>query len=401
MADDAREVFRHLVFVDHTARLSGAELALREMVGWSLAQQVTVVLHEQGPLEEELRQRGAEVVILPLPAALRLSRSARPTFGQAVRALFAVFVHLHAMWRLLRRLEPDVIYLNTLSALVLTVLPARLVTRRVVWHVRDAISPPHTGPISAWLVRRLVWVTGCAVIANSRFTMEQLRRRPARSPSLVLPSPVPPASPRDEPAGSSSALTVSMVGRLTEWKGQHVFLDAFAEAFGDRLEHRAILAGAALFPGDEAYKASLVEQIHRLGLERRVTLVGHVTDVPELLARSDVLVHASIKPEPFGQVVVQGLLAGTAVVASAAGGPAEIIEADVNGLLVTSGDPEALAQALRRLDDDRGLIRRLVVGSATTDSHYGAQAIEKKLRDFLLRFQERRVTRSHMTGEES
>ena len=63
----------------------------------------------------------------------------------------------------------------------------------------------------------------------------------------------------------------------------------------------------------------------------------------------DVFVHASISPEPFGQVVVEAMLAGVPVVAAAAGGRAEILTDGVNGLLYPAGDVEALAEALRRL----------------------------------------------------
>jgi glycosyltransferase involved in cell wall biosynthesis len=72
-----------------------------------------------------------------------------------------------------------------------------------------------------------------------------------------------------------------------------------------------------------------------------------------------VLVHSSTVPEPFGQVVVEGMAAGLPVVAAAAGGPLEIVRDGVDGLLYRPGDVEALAAALRRLATDEALRRRL------------------------------------------
>jgi len=71
------------------------------------------------------------------------------------------------------------------------------------------------------------------------------------------------------------------------------------------------------------------------------------------------VVHASIIPEPFGQVVIEGMAAGRPVIASAAGGPLEIITDEVDGLLFPSGDVVELAERLRRLADDPTLAERL------------------------------------------
>src|SRR4029079_17908785 len=71
------------------------------------------------------------------------------------------------------------------------------------------------------------------------------------------------------------------------------------------------------------------------------------------------LVVPSLVPEGFGLTVVEGMAAGLPVVAPDAGGPAEIIRHDVDGLLVPPGDTVALADALRRLAADPATRRRL------------------------------------------
>jgi glycosyltransferase involved in cell wall biosynthesis len=72
-----------------------------------------------------------------------------------------------------------------------------------------------------------------------------------------------------------------------------------------------------------------------------------------------VAVHASVTPEPFGQVVVEAMAAGLPVVAAAAGGPAEVVTDGVDGILVPPGDVDRLAAALRRLAGDADLRDRL------------------------------------------
>jgi glycosyltransferase involved in cell wall biosynthesis len=90
-----------------------------------------------------------------------------------------------------------------------------------------------------------------------------------------------------------------------------------------------------------------------------VTFVGFTEHVERELAGLDILVHASVVPEPFGQVVVEGMAAGLAVIASAAGGPLEIITPELDGLLAPPGDVAALAASLRRLSGDAALRERL------------------------------------------
>ena len=65
----------------------------------------------------------------------------------------------------------------------------------------------------------------------------------------------------------------------------------------------------------------------------------------------DVVVHASTAPEPFGRVIVEGLLAGKPVVASAEGGAAEIVSSGFTGLLIPSGDPQSLRRAMQKMFD--------------------------------------------------
>jgi glycosyltransferase involved in cell wall biosynthesis len=91
-------------------------------------------------------------------------------------------------------------------------------------------------------------------------------------------------------------------------------------------------------------------------------MVGFSTDVNGHLAQFDALVHASVIPEPFGQVVVEGMAAGLPVIATEAGGPSEIITDGVNGLLYTPGDVAALASAMVQLRDSPA--RRAALGAA-------------------------------------
>jgi glycosyltransferase involved in cell wall biosynthesis len=77
------------------------------------------------------------------------------------------------------------------------------------------------------------------------------------------------------------------------------------------------------------------------------------------MGRADVVVVPSSEPEPFGMVVVEGMALGRPVIATNAGGPAEIINDKVDGLLVPPKDPEALADAIEWLRAHRAAARQI------------------------------------------
>ncbi len=136
--------------------------------------------------------------------------------------------------------------------------------------------------------------------------------------------------------------TVVLPGRLTSWKGQEVLLHAAA-----RLERRdvcIVLVGAD--QGRSRYARRLAALAQALGIAERVRMVGNCDDMPAALMLSDVVVHASVRPEAFGRVVIEAQAMGRPVIAADLGGPVETVEHGVTGWRVPPGDAAALAAAI-------------------------------------------------------
>ena len=344
-----------VVYLDHCARLSGGELALLHLLP-ALDVDAHVILGENGPLVAKLLAAGVSVEVLPMAgSAGSLSRDrVRP--GQLPLSAFPLTAtYVARLTRRLRQLDPDVVHTNSLKSALYGGMAARLAAIPAVWHVRDRITDDYMPAAACRMVRIAARILPAAVIANSRATLATLGRAGARGVAVASPLGFSPAKSGRRP--TVGPLQVGMVGRLDPWKGQHVFLDAFAKAFpaGDE---RAVIVGASLF-GDDGYESQLVSRAASLGIEERVDFRGFRDAIDDELRTFDVLVHASTIPEPFGQVVVEGMAVGLSVVAADAGGPAEVIDHGVNGLLYPPGDADALAQALRRLAADPVLRHRL------------------------------------------
>ena len=138
---------------------------------------------------------------------------------------------------------------------------------------------------------------------------------------------------------------VGIVGRLESWKGQDVFLRAMARVAEAVPRARGIVIGAPV-PHEPGYKGELLALRDELGLTERVAFGEFRLDVPTVMSALDVLVLASISPEPFGRVLIEAMAAGKPVVATDAGAAREVVVDGVQGLLVPPKDAQALAQAV-------------------------------------------------------
>lgn len=369
-----------VAYIDHVARLSGGELALLRTLPALLCEvDPVVVLAEDGPLVEALKDIGVPCKVLRLDESVRdARRSTVARGGLKLTQVIAVLKYSRRLAAELKALEVDLVHTNSLKSALYGGLAGRLARVPVVWHIRDRIADDYLPKPAVRLVRAASHLLPTAVIANSQATLATL---PHRRRWVVLASPVVRDATAVDPAVhdlKTGDLTIGLVGRLSPWKGQDVFLRAFATAFPDG-EHQARLIGSAMF-GEEEWELELRALCTELGLDDRVTFRGFRRDMAAEYHDLDVVVHASTVPEPFGQVVIEAMAGGVPVIASAEGGPSEVVTDGVDGLLVEPRRVDLLAAALRRLAaDDRLRAALAVAGTITAQKYTPARTAEGAL----------------------
>ena len=373
-----------ILFVDQSGELGGGELALLP-VAVHYRERSAVVLLQDGPFRTRLEAAGVKVHLL---ADARVSgvRKTGALMG-ILRAGWPVFRQVRALAELAR--DYDLIYLNTQKAFVLGTLARIFVRKPVVWFLHDILSRDHFGRLQLRIVRTLAPFSDVTIV-NSEAVADSLRTLTGRpdAPLELAYNGIDP-TPFDLTVNTqrralraaigvpTDAWCIGLFSRLAHWEGQHVLLEAVSQlllgehgalerrAFGGagdrgnrsterpaRLpEIHVVFVGAALF-GEDDYAARLRDVVARHGLQPRVHFVGFQDDIPAWMAAMDVIVHTSVAPEPFGRVVVEGMLAGKPVIAARAGGVTEIIEDHVTGLLTPPGDAPALSRALALLRRD-------------------------------------------------
>lgn len=344
-----------LLYVNPAAERGGGEVVLLNLLRYlpRTAIRPEVALLSRGPLAAELRSLGVRTYVLPAGR-----------FRQPWRLLCT-------LWHLVTLARHGVALVDSAGAKghIYGGIAAWLAGIPAVWRLQDV---PTLG--DPWT--RLAGVVPAAgIVANAKATLaaylQVQPRQPPRS-TVIYPgveyndttiasrlgsSRIP--FMHDEFGLPSGTLLVTMVGRLQHWKGQHIFLEAAANVLKWRDDVHFLVVGATMFNLEPEYALQLKNLVEREGIANHVTFSGQRNDVQDIISLTDVLIHASITPEPFGQVIVEGMAQGKAVIATAAGGPLEIISDDVDGLLVPPGDASALAHAILALLDDPARRERL------------------------------------------
>jgi glycosyltransferase involved in cell wall biosynthesis len=351
-------------------RLGGAEEQLQVILegAHESGHEIEPVFLRSGPWPGELRDAGFRVEVIP---AGRF-RAAHKWIATVIR-----------LARLFRRRKPDLI-LNWSAKTQLYGSPAAILTGltdRVVWW-QQAIPTRFF-----WLDRIATMLPAAAIGCNSQTAARAQERLFPRRRTLVWYAGTRVPSTQGErpnlqlPAGIP---VIGLVGRLQAWKGQDQLLRAQAILRERGHEMHLVLVGGDSYGLSPEYAASLPRLIEELKLDGAVTMTGEVPDAGPYMEIMDVVVNAS-DPEPFGNVLVEAMARGVAVVAVNSGGPGEYIRHQETGMLASSGDPGALADALEPLLVSPDLRKSLAQAGR---AQFLEEFTEKAMRDRFFHFLE-------------
>jgi len=302
------------------------------------------VVSADGRFAREVRRRGLPVTVIPLRHLV------------APGALWALARHF-------RRARPDLVHTAGARASFYGRVAARLAgVRAVVSSVHMSItdyevSRPRRALYLA-LDRASAPIAGRIIATSDAVARELVRSGQAPASKVVTipnrpdPRDLVPVRARDVVredlgAGAGDAL-IGVIARLTPQKGTADFLDAVARlgAMGARPSWRVAIVG------DGPERGDLEARARRLGIAGRCVFTGTRTDLGDLLAALDLLVVPSWS-EGLPYLVLEAMLAGTPLVATAVGGIPEVVTDGVHGVLVPPRAPEKLAAAIAAGLDDR------------------------------------------------
>jgi len=376
-----------ILYLNTSGVFGGAEQSLLDIIAsvraarpdWKL----TLITGGDGPLIERARELRIAAAVAPMPESLAqigdagVNGPAGTQVGRfslaasLARAATPTAFYARSLGRKIDAVSPTVIHTNGFKMHVLGAWAAGGKTP-VVWHVHDYVS---TRPVMARLMR--LEARRCsAAIANSNSVADDLRATcPGRFDITTVYNAVNldrfkaegAVAPLDELSGLPPAppetIRVGLVATFARWKGQEVFLRALA-AVPATVSVRGYIIGAPVYQtrGSQYSLAELRALAAQLGLAGRAGFTGFVQDVGAAMRALDIVVQASTEPEPFGLSIIEAMACGRPVIASRAGGAAEIFEASGGALFHRPGDSADLANRIAQLAGDPA--RRMCLGRA-------------------------------------
>ena len=369
---------RTLLIAHPSADLYGADLQLLESVsamterGW----RVVVAVPADGPLVERLQARGADVGFTQFPV-LRRANSSLAGFASMLGSAMCCLPRLVG---LIRRMRPDVVYVNTVT-LPWWLLASRLAGRPTICHLHEAESGDNHLVLKALLSPLKL---AHAVIVISRSTLDAMADvvPGLRGRARLIYNGVPGPAGEPKQAIRAGAVRSVVVGRLSPRKAPHLALDAIGQLRSRGYDVTLDVVGTA-FDGYEWYVESLHTRASQPDLDGAVTFVGYASPIWPVLGAADLAIAPSLR-EPFGNAVVEAQLARRPVVATAALGHTESIADGQTGLLVPAEDVDAMASAIARLIDDPALAARLADdGQASAHEHFSTERYRRQIAELV------------------
>lgn len=344
----------------------GAERLLCEILRYrsSEFEYEVLCLVEGGEFEKNIRELGVPVTIL----------GKKP--GVDIRMLWR-------LWRWLRHKQPQVVHTHLFTADTWGRLAARLALVPQVYSTVHSVNSWQKWPHR--MVDKILAKVTTSLVACTSLVAEKLINKDGISDKRVVTlangvdlerfQNISPVDLKSEFSLNPTLPVMAVLGRLEPVKGQSYLLTCLAE-----LRDRGV-AAQCLFIGDGPDLEALRQDATRLRLDGLVCFTGFRRDVPQILAAIDVLVIPS-KWEGLPMALLEAMALGKTVVAHHVGGIPDVIRNQKEGLLVESGNQDAMVSALA--DVLRSDALRIEYGNAAlarVQEHYSAEALSGAYED--------------------
>lgn len=277
-------------------------------------------------------------------------------FGMYAFTLAAAFANLVYTVRLcivILRNRIDIVHINqpdNTEALI----AALLLKRKIVIH---AHGTGYIGLTHRWILPAVKHFVAISEHVNKYLLscdIPESRISIVPNPTIVdIPSQQAIEKVRNAYEITHSQKTFGIFGRLVPWKGHKQFLAAAEIVLSANKDARAFIVGD-ISDGPDGFVSELRTLAQQSSFLDRITFTGHILKIEGMYGVMDVVVHASIEPEPFGLVITEAMAHGIPVVASNLGATQEIITHGYDGFIVDPSHADEMADAiLRLLQDDQ------------------------------------------------
>lgn len=348
-----------IVYLNHSGKVSGAEISLLTFFkGLKGRKEIEPILvcPTEGVLRERAQGMGFPIVNI---------ESFEPGFTSNPLSFLGYGVRLLRISRklasIVKEIKADLIDANSVRAGLVASVSTLFHKIPILVHVRDCVPRNRIGI----LTRRIIARRASRIVANSSYVAHHFaldgfmfRKTEVVYNPLDLSSFDPKKVDGDQfkkmfkVNGSYPLLAV--VGQISPWKGLADVIRAMSKVLSSFPEARLLVVGEPKFDtasakyNNVAYLKELKSLVEKLNLKKKVIFTDERSDIPQIMKAIDLLILASWE-EPFGRALIEAMAMEKPVISTNVGGPTEILEDGVNGILVSPKNPQIIAQAIIQL----------------------------------------------------
>jgi len=383
---------KNVAFFAISTELGGAETSLlhfltdRKQKG--LMSPTVFVTKPSGPLVDALCKLSIPIKNLSAPPRL-LSLSRKRPLEFLLWSLPAIFLSLGLLlkiYRLTKTKQYESFHSTGLKFHLLLGLLCLFTGQKIVLHIRDIFKSK--------LIKKIFHFfssfKNIHFVANSKATQAALLPTPSRLSYNGFDSSMF-TSDRNNLQRKhfdlpESGIVIGLVGVIARWKGQREFLQ-MAKNLCSQSELTAFwIVGSEIYDtsGEDGELAFLKRWVVENNLQSRIHFSPFQNPVQPVYTNIDVLVHASVQPEPFGRVLVEAMMSGVPVVAADQGGPLEIVKDGENGFLYEMGNVEDMSQKVLALVENAEMRLNMGRKAPLVAKNFDSQKIHEDLEALLL-----------------
>lgn len=354
---------KNILFINSSSDLYGADRSLlRTVKGLKDKYHFSVCLPYDGPLREELENIGVQTFVFDLGVLRRKFFTPLGIFKYAYNLISSI----RAIRAIIEKDNIDIIHTNT-SAVLAGAVAAKLSKIQHVWHIREIIKSPR---IVRKYISYVVNKFSGTVIGVSRSTIENLKidQPSIASKCIVIHNGIEVEkyhNPIDQPnilkselQLNNDSIIVGMVGRISHWKGQDLFLKVAKRIVsGDKNVH--FIAVGSPFEGQEWRESDLLKEVENSNLSENFHLVPFRNDIADVLYSFDIFIMPSTLPDPFPTTVLEAMSTSRPIIGNDHGGTSEMIVSNKSGILVEPNNVNQMASAVENLVQDHELRKYL------------------------------------------
>lgn len=272
--------------------------------------------------------------------------------------------------------KPDVILSFIGKNNMMAILTSRFLKIPVAVSVRAEPTLEYYNPWMRFMARHL-FRRAEGVILQTRQCFDFFPRK-VQDKAVILKNPVSPSFFRERYAGERDK-TITAVGRVDENKNHEMLIKAFLGIAQEFEDYKLIIYG------EGECRDKLIKMVEELGCSHRILLPGSIDHVAEAIYKTRVFVLSS-NTEGVPNTLIEAMLMGLTVVSTdcPCGGPADLIEDGVNGILVPVGDVASMTEKLRYLIKNLQEADRLGIAARQTADIFEPGKVYGAWENFLL-----------------